>query len=66
MVINLTITAVILVTGVSLRWQGLPTAALALNLAALGEMIYLAWRTQSTLPIELKLFGKPKTQFSQI
>jgi progressive ankylosis protein len=62
--INLTVTALILILGVSLRWSGLPTAALALNLAAASESLYLAWRTQSTLPFDLRLFGTPKTQFS--
>lgn len=65
MIINLTITAIILIVGVRLRWQGLPTAALALNLAALAEMIYLAWKTQHRLPIELQLIGTPKTQLSR-
>jgi progressive ankylosis protein len=64
MVINLAITALVLILGVSLRWPGLPTAAMALNLAALSESVYLAWRTQSILPFDLRLFGAPKTQLS--
>ena len=44
---------------------GLTAAALALNLASFGEVIYLAWRTQHTLPLDLNLFGSPKTQPSR-
>lgn len=66
MAINLTITGLTLVIGVARQWPGLPTAALALNLASVGEVIYLAWRTQQTLPLELRLFGAAKPQPSQI
>ncbi len=48
--LNLTITAVVLGVGLVFRGDGLATAALALNFAAFFEMIYLAWRTQTTLP----------------
>ncbi len=48
--LNLLITAVVLAIGLALRGDGLVTAALALNFAAFLEMIYLAWRTQHTLP----------------
>ena len=65
MAINLTITGLTLVIGVVRQWPGLPTAALALNLASLGEVIYLAWRTRHTLPLELALFGSSKIQPSQ-
>jgi hypothetical protein len=50
MAINLTLTAVVLAIGLLNRWAGLPTAALALNIAALGEVIYLGWRTNRVLP----------------
>jgi hypothetical protein len=46
MAINLGITAVILIIGVAARFPGLPTAAVALNLASAVENIYLAWRAQ--------------------
>lgn len=65
MAINLSITAAVLLMGVYLRWPGMATAALALNLASLGELIYLVRRTQTILPIELKLIGPPRAQFSQ-
>ena len=65
MAINLTITGITLAIGVARQWPGLPTAALALNLSSLGEVLYLAWRTQQTLPRELTLFGSPKIQPSQ-
>ncbi len=49
--INLGVTAVILIGGLLLRQPGLPTAALALNLASLVETIYLAWRARVVLPV---------------
>ncbi len=57
MMINLSITAIVLTIGVARQWPGLQAAALALNLASLGEVLYLVWRTQKTLPLELTLFG---------
>lgn len=62
MVINITITAILLVLGVVQQWPGLLTAALALNLASVGEIAYLLWRTQQTLPIGYTLFGTRRTQ----
>lgn len=64
MAVNLTITALVLVLGVTRRWPGLPTAALAMNLALAGEVLYLAWRTRTTLPASLPLFGAPRTELS--
>ena len=55
MAINLVITAVVLAAGLWLRWPGLPTAAIALNAAALGEILYLGWYTQRVLPAETPL-----------
>lgn len=57
MAINLAVTAVVLFIGLALRWEGLPTAALALNLASLAEVIYLALRTRRLLAFDLPLFG---------
>jgi len=48
--LNLFITAVVLAIGLTLRTDGLATAAVALNLAALFELIYLGWRMQRILP----------------
>jgi hypothetical protein len=45
MAINLVITAAVLSFGVSRSLPGLPAAAVALNLASLGEVVYLGWRT---------------------
>lgn len=42
--INLGITAVLLIIGVANKLPGLPTAAVALNLASGVEVIYLGWR----------------------
>ena len=66
MFFNLAITTVVLLVGVAARWPGLPTAALALNLAALGEVAFLLWRTQHTLPIDLRLFGSARAQPSHL
>jgi len=65
MAVNLTITAVALVAGVIIKWPGLPAAALALNLALAGEVIYLLRRTQQTLPVGLALFGSSGMQPAQ-
>ena len=55
MAINLLVTAGVLAIGLYLHLPGLPTAAVALNLAALCEMVYLAWRTQGILTPGLHL-----------
>ncbi|MCP4427801.1 MAG: hypothetical protein GY803_25240 [Chloroflexi bacterium] len=57
MAINLTITAVILIVGVVGQLPGLPTAAIALNLASVAEVIYLGWRSQRALPLRRPLFS---------
>lgn len=62
MAVNLSITAGVLWFGLARQWPGLPAAALALNLASLGEVIYLAWRTRRALPVGLLLFGSPRAQ----
>lgn len=49
--INLLVTAVTLAIGLALKQPGLPTAALALNLASLAEMLYLTQRARVVLPI---------------
>ncbi|MFO7539127.1 MAG: hypothetical protein R6X32_13885 [Chloroflexota bacterium] len=58
MAINLVLTAVVLAIGLQQRLPGLPTAAVALNIAAFGEIIYLTWRTQRTLPTGQSLWGR--------
>jgi hypothetical protein len=65
MAINLVITAAVLAWGVMRQWPGLPAAALALNLASLGEVLYLIQRTRQTLPVELSLFRSPEAQPTQ-
>lgn len=54
--INLVVTAVILGVGLLMQQPGLPTAALALNLAALFELFYLGWRASQVLPIGKNLW----------
>ncbi len=51
MVVNMTVTVIVLVIGLARQWPGLPTAAVALTLAVLAEIIYLAWRAQHDLPV---------------
>ncbi|MCB8980119.1 MAG: hypothetical protein H6657_22125 [Ardenticatenaceae bacterium] len=51
MVVNMVIVVVVLVLGLAGQWPGLPTAAMALNLSLLAEIIYLGWRTQRFVPI---------------
>ncbi|MBP6470148.1 MAG: hypothetical protein KBE23_15815 [Chloroflexi bacterium] len=60
MAINLVVTAVVLAIGLLVRWPGLPTAAVALNAAALGEILYLGWYTQRILPAETPLLRPVK------
>jgi hypothetical protein len=55
MAINLLVTAGILAIGLYLHLPGLPTAAIALNIAALCEVLYLSWRTQRVLAPGLHL-----------
>jgi len=49
MAINLFVTAGLLAIGLYLHLPGLPTAAIALNVALLCEVLYLTWRTQRVL-----------------
>ena len=55
MAINLTITAVVLGIGLANKSAGLPTAALALNIATLIEVVFLGWRTGKILPADQPL-----------
>ncbi|MCA9971778.1 MAG: hypothetical protein KC425_16245, partial [Anaerolineales bacterium] len=54
--INLLLTAAVLGAGLFLRQPGLPTAAVALNLASVAEVLYLAARTQRILPTGVALW----------
>lgn len=56
MAVNLVATAVVLAIGLALRLPGLPTAAVALNVAALCEVFYLALRTRASQSFGLPLF----------
>ena len=66
MVINLAVTGATLLFGLRQMWPGLPTAALALNLASLAEVVYLTWRTRAALPADLPLFGTPRTRIVEV
>ncbi|MAT97355.1 MAG: hypothetical protein CL608_09455 [Anaerolineaceae bacterium] len=50
MVVNMAVTVIVLALGLAGQRPGLPTAAVALTLAVLAEIIYLAWRAQQYLP----------------
>ncbi|MCL4263791.1 MAG: hypothetical protein KJ069_11270 [Anaerolineae bacterium] len=60
MIINLVVTAVTLALGVRWRWPGLPSAAAALNLALISEILYLAWRAQRLIPMGLFSFSRAR------
>jgi progressive ankylosis protein len=57
MAINLGVTAVILIAGVAAQLPGLPTAAVALNLASVAENIYLGRRAQLAVRPDFSLLG---------
>ncbi|MBK8986682.1 MAG: hypothetical protein IPM39_11470 [Chloroflexi bacterium] len=62
MAINLGVTAVVLAVGLFNQWPGLPTAAVALNMAALAEIVYLGWYTQRVLPADTPLLRPAKAR----
>jgi hypothetical protein len=66
MAVNLAVTGVTLLVGLRQAWPGLPTAAVALNLASLAEVVYLTWRTRAALPADLPLFGTPRTRIVEV
>ncbi len=47
MLINLSITAIILASGLTFNWGGIFTAALALNVAIIFELFYLYWERKN-------------------
>lgn len=49
MAINLIVTAIILFSGLMLAWDGIVTAAIALIVALVLEVLFLLWRTQKLL-----------------
>lgn len=58
MFINLGVTIIVLGVALAQQRPGLPSAAVALNLAVLAELVYLAWQTQTQLPKNLSLIGR--------
>ena len=58
MAINLSLTAVVLAAGIASQLPGLPSAAIALNVASLGEVIYLTWCTAKTLAPDIRLLSR--------
>lgn len=53
MFVNLGVTAAVLLTGLFLRYSGIGTAVVALNLAAAAELLFLLWRAQDVLQVNL-------------
>jgi hypothetical protein len=51
MAINLAVTGLFLALGVTLRWPGIPSAAVALYAAAVAELLYLGWRVRAELGV---------------
>ncbi|MBK7895232.1 MAG: hypothetical protein IPJ90_10210 [Anaerolineaceae bacterium] len=51
MIVNMAVTVLVLGTGLVNQWPGLPTAAAALTLAVMAEIVYLGWRAQRFWPI---------------
>lgn len=62
MAVNLATTAAVLLLGVANKWPGLTVAAVALNLAAVAEVVVLTRYTQRILPQEARLIGRARTQ----
>jgi progressive ankylosis protein len=58
--INLLLTGVVLALGVAMRWDGITSAALALYLAIIAELLYLAWRVRARLGIRLWADPRPR------
>jgi hypothetical protein len=58
MAINLSLTAIVLTLGIAFKLPGLPTAAVALNIASLGEVLYLTWRTGKILAPDIRLLSR--------
>lgn len=59
MVVNMTVTILVLALGLARQWSGLPTAAVALTLAILAEIIYLGWRAQRLISLQIPLAMTP-------
>jgi hypothetical protein len=54
--LNVLATVIVLGSGMLLRWPGISTAALALSVASLVELIYLWWRIRNLLGFRFTLF----------
>jgi hypothetical protein len=66
MAINLAITASLLFVGIALAWPGLTTAAVALTVAIVGELLFLLWRTHAIVGLALTLPVARKTSTATI
>ncbi|MDX1664334.1 MAG: hypothetical protein R3272_11095 [Candidatus Promineifilaceae bacterium] len=56
MALNLAVTTVLLIAGIQLQWRGILTAALALNVAIVAELLFLAYRTRKQLEVGFAFF----------
>jgi hypothetical protein len=59
MVVNMAVTVIVLAIGLTNQWPGLPTAAVALTLAVLAEIIYLACRARRLVSLNLPKLTPP-------
>jgi hypothetical protein len=55
MAINLLLTGLTLLVGVSVGWPGINSAALALSVAAAGEFLFLWWRVGNVLQFRFRI-----------
>ncbi len=60
MIINLVVTALVLFIGVSQKWPGINSAAIALVVAATAEFIFLRWRIGGVLGFRYSVVGFKK------
>jgi hypothetical protein len=56
MAINLVVTIVMLIVGVSSEWPGINSAALALSVAAAAEFLFLWWRIGGVVHFPFRIF----------
>jgi hypothetical protein len=58
--INVVATVIVLAIGMYFKWPGISTAALALTVASIFELIYLLFRIRNLLDFQFTLFDSPQ------
>jgi hypothetical protein len=61
MAINLIVTTAFLFLGISQNWPGINSAAIALTLAAVAELVFLWWRTRGVLRFNFSIIDFRKS-----